>query len=198
MGVKQLHEKNQQKQWIDTVVWWITVFVSSLFSIYTLPFISGKFDIYKYFTVSYGMGSIEEAGLHIPRHVRLWQVHSVCALVYLVISPLQFNSTWRNKHLLMHRRLGYVHAFFTVVASITGWMMVKHSESGPLGLVLNRIMSPWCIITLVLSINAARRRDLQTHRRWMLRSAAIGQLKTLIWLRRFNQSSYPVNILNAK
>jgi uncharacterized membrane protein len=174
MGVKQLHQKNQQKQWIATVVWWITVFVSSLFSIYTLPFISGKFDIYKYFTVSYGMGSIEEAGLHIPRNVRLWQVHSVCALVYLVISPLQFNSTWRNKHLLMHRRLGYVNAFFTVVASITGWMMVKHSESGPLGLVLNRIMSPWCIITLVLSINAARRRDLQSHRRWMLRSAAIG------------------------
>jgi hypothetical protein len=24
------------------------------------------------------------------------------------------------------------------------------------------------------------------------------QLKSLIWLRRFNQSSYPVNILNAK
>ncbi|CAK9265253.1 unnamed protein product [Sphagnum jensenii] len=35
-------------------------------------------------------------------------------------------------------------------------------------------MSPWCIITLVLSINAARRRDVQSHRRWMFRSAAIG------------------------
>ncbi|CAK9209520.1 unnamed protein product [Sphagnum troendelagicum] len=175
MGVKQLHEKNQQKQWIDTVVWWITIFVSSVFSIYTLPFISGKFDIYKFFTLSYGLGRIEEAGLHILRNVRLWQVHSVCALVYVVISPLQFNSTWRNKHLLMHRRLGYVHAFFTVVASITGgWMMVKDSEIGPLGLVLNRIVSPWCIITLVLSINAARRKDLQSHRRWMLRSATIG------------------------
>ncbi len=74
MGVKQLHEKNQQKQWIDTVVWWITIVVSSLFSIYTLPFISGKFDIYKFFTLSYGLGRIDEAGLHILRNVRLWQV----------------------------------------------------------------------------------------------------------------------------
>jgi hypothetical protein len=74
MGVKQLHEKNRQKQWIDRVVWWITIFVSSLFSIYTLPFISGKFDIYKYFTLSYGMGRIEEAGLHVLRNVHLWQV----------------------------------------------------------------------------------------------------------------------------
>ncbi|KAH8936163.1 hypothetical protein BDL97_17G069800 [Sphagnum fallax] len=174
MGVKQLHEKNQQKQWIDTVVWWITIVVSSLFSIYTLPFISGKFDIYKFFTLSYGLGRIEEAGLHILRNVRLWQVHSVCALGYVVVSPLQFNSKWRNKHLLMHRRLGYVYAFFTVVASVTGWMMIKHSELGPVALGLSRIVSPWCIITLVLSINAARRRDLQSHRRWMLRSAAIG------------------------
>jgi uncharacterized membrane protein len=174
MGVKQLHEKNQQKQWIDRVVWWITIVVSPLFSIYTLPFISGKFDIYKFFTVTYGMGRIEEAGLHILRNLRLWQVHSVCALGYLMIAPLQFNSKWRNKHLLMHRRLGYVNAFFTVGASITGWMMIEHSELGPVALGLSRIMSPWCIITLVLSINAARRRDLQSHRRWMFRSAAIG------------------------
>ncbi|CAK9210704.1 unnamed protein product [Sphagnum jensenii] len=174
MGVKQLHQKNQQKQWVDTVVWWITIFVSSIFSIYTLPFISGKFDIYKLFTLSYGLGRFEEAGLHILRNVRLWQVHSVCALVYCVVSPSQFNSKWRNKHLLMHRRLGYVNAFFSVAASITGWMMIKHSELGPVALGLSRIMSPWCIITLVLSINAARRRDVQSHRRWMFRSAAIG------------------------
>jgi uncharacterized membrane protein len=174
MGVKQLHEKIQQKQWIDRVVWWITIFVSSLFSIYTLPFIAGKFDIYKFLTVSYGMGRIEEAGLHVLRNLRLWQVHSVCALGYVVIAPSQFNPKWRNKHLLMHRRLGYVHAFSTVVASITGWMMIKHSELGPVALGLSRIMSPWFIITLVLSINAARRRDLQSHRRWMFRSAAIG------------------------
>jgi uncharacterized membrane protein len=174
MGVKQLHEKHQQKQWVDRVVWWITIVVSSLFSIYTLPFIAGKFDIYKFFTVSYAMGRIEEAGLHVLRNLRLWQVHSVCALGYVVIAPSQFNPKWRNKHLLMHRRLGYVHAFFTVVASITGWMMIKHSELGPVALGMSRIMSPWSIIALVLSINAARRRDLQSHRRWMLRSAAIG------------------------
>jgi uncharacterized membrane protein len=101
-------------------------------------------------------------------------VHSVCALGYVVVAPSQFNTKWRNKHLLMHRRLGYVYAFCTVVASITGWMMIKHSELGPVALGLSRIMAPWCIITLVLSINAARRRDLQSHRRWMFRSAAIG------------------------
>jgi hypothetical protein len=69
MGVK-----HQQKQWVDRVVWWITIFVSSLFSIYTLPFIAGKFDIYKLLTVTQGMGRIEEAGLHILRNLRLWQV----------------------------------------------------------------------------------------------------------------------------
>jgi hypothetical protein len=74
MGVKQLHKKHQQKQWVDRVVWWITIVVSSLFSIYTLPFIIGKFDIYKFFTVNYGMGRIEEAGLHILRNLPLWQV----------------------------------------------------------------------------------------------------------------------------
>lgn len=74
MGVKQLHEKHRQTQWVGTVVWWITLVVSSIFSIYTLPFITGKFDIYKFFTLSYGIGRIEEAGLHILRNVRLWQV----------------------------------------------------------------------------------------------------------------------------
>ncbi len=74
MGVKQLHEKNQQKQWIDTVVWRITIVLSPPFSMYILPFLAGKFDIYKFLTINYFMGRIEEAGLHILRNVRLWQV----------------------------------------------------------------------------------------------------------------------------
>lgn len=70
-------EKVDQRRWMKrwgSIVWWIVVCYSVPFSLYALVFVSGKFELYKHFTVNASFGNYDLAGLHIARHVRTWQV----------------------------------------------------------------------------------------------------------------------------
>lgn len=77
--------------------------------------------------------------------------------------------------MVAHRRLGYVFSLATVILVITGsTTMALDSELGPIAIGLSKVMGPLCLVALVISVNAARNKDVQSHRRWMIRSAAIG------------------------
>lgn len=65
--------KSGQRMW-GNIAWWIVVCVSVPFGIYTLPFISGKFELYKEFTISAARGDHHLAGLHVLNNLRTWQV----------------------------------------------------------------------------------------------------------------------------
>lgn len=63
----------------------------------------------------------------------------------------------------------------TIVTAVTGaTSMANVSELGPIARMLSRFMGPLTLIDLAISVNAARKKDFQKHRRYMLRSAAIG------------------------
>jgi len=166
--------KSGQRMW-GNIAWWIVVCVSVPFGMYTLPFIYGKFEIYKDFTVSAARGDHHLAGLHVLNNLRTWQVHSSAALLFVLIGPFQFNPSFRNKNPVLHRWLGYVFVMATIVTAVSGaTTMPKVSELGPIALTLSRFMGPLTLIDLAISVNAARKKDFQKHRRYMLRSAAIG------------------------
>lgn len=52
--------------------------------------------------------------------------------------------------------------------------MRKDTELGPIAYALTPAMSVGSLVALAISINAARNKKFHSHRRWMLRSAAIG------------------------
>lgn len=96
----------------------------------------------------------------------------------MLIGPVQFSPSVRNKNPVLHRRLGYVFVGATLVAAVTGaTSMANVSELGRIALFMSRIMGPLTVIYLAISVNAARNKDFQKHRRYMLRSAVIGYVK---------------------
>ncbi|KAG0563777.1 hypothetical protein KC19_8G058200 [Ceratodon purpureus] len=160
--------------WANTA-WWIVTIFSVPFGLYTLPFIYGKFEIYKHFTREAGLGNHHLAGLHILHNLRTWQIHAAAALLFVAIGPFQFNTSFRNNHPVLHKRFGYVFAACTVITAVTGaTTMSKVTELPPIVKTLSPFMSIGTLIALTISINAARNKNFQTHRRWMMRSAAIG------------------------
>lgn len=109
------------------------------------------------------------------------QVHSLAALLFMLIGPFQFNPSFRNKNPVFHKRLGYVFVMATIVTAVTGaTRMANVSELGPIAVLLSRFMGPLTLIDLAISVNAARKKDFQKHRRYMLRSAAIGYVTILM------------------
>ena len=65
--------KSGQRMW-GNIAWWIVVCVSVPFGMYTLPFIYGKFEIYKHLSASAARGDHHLAGLHVLNNLRTWQV----------------------------------------------------------------------------------------------------------------------------
>lgn len=167
-----------QRAWMRTwgnIAWWIVTIHSVPFAIYTVPFIYGKFEIYRYLTVRASLGDLESAGLHVLNNLRTWQIHAAAALAFVTIGPLQFNPSFRNKFPVAHKRLGYAFAACTVITAVTGGTsMLKATELGPIAVAMTPFMSISTLTALAISINAARNKDFGRHRRWMLRSAAIG------------------------
>lgn len=63
----------RMRMW-GNIAWWIVVSYSVPFSLYTLPFIYGDFEIYRHLTVNALKHKYELAGLHIANHLLTWQV----------------------------------------------------------------------------------------------------------------------------
>jgi hypothetical protein len=71
---KEVQKSKWMRRWAN-IAWWFVTLFSVPFGIYTLPFISGKFEIYKHLTKEALMGNDHLAGLHILHNLRTWQVH---------------------------------------------------------------------------------------------------------------------------
>ena len=108
-------------------------------------------------------------------HAWLAYAHILPGLVYLLIAPFQLARSVRNRNLGRHRRLGRV----AVVAGILSGIFAivfggLLSFGGPAQAVASVAFGAWFVLTLGIAYRAIRRRDLRTHRRWMIRAFAIG------------------------
>jgi len=101
-------------------------------------------------------------------------VHIVSVIVYAVLGAFQFSSRLRSNN--WHRRSGrlLVVAGLTVALSAI-WMTLFYprSEGGDLLYVFRLLVASGMVVSIVLGVQAIRRRDIVQHRAWMTRAYAI-------------------------
>ena len=105
-------------------------------------------------------------------------VHIVGATIYALVGAMQLVPAFRRSHLTWHRRAGRAVALAgLLVAGSALWMTIGYAAkpgTGDLLYVLRLAFATAMVAALVLGFTAARRRDIQAHRAWMLRAYAIG------------------------
>lgn len=105
-------------------------------------------------------------------------VHIVSATVYALVGTLQFLPRFRRQHLTWHRRAGRVSAVAGLLVAVSALWMTLFYEAQPgtggLLFLLRLTFGAAMGACLILGITAIRRRDVATHRAWMLRAYAIG------------------------
>jgi uncharacterized membrane protein len=104
-------------------------------------------------------------------------VHIAASAVYALLGAFQFSARLRRRHRGWHRRAGRVLVVAGSLAALSGlWMTLFYSDA-PGGLLL------WTVRLLVgsamagsiaLGFAAIRRRDITSHRAWMIRAYALG------------------------
>ena len=103
--------------------------------------------------------------------------HGIAAALPLFLGPLQFSDRFRRRFLHWHRLIGRVYVCGVIVSAPFGvvveYIKYRH-DIAPLRLLIASVgLGSLFVFTAVRAFLLAKRRDLQAHRRWMIRSYAI-------------------------
>jgi uncharacterized membrane protein len=103
-------------------------------------------------------------------------VHVTVGFLFMVLGPLQFVGAIRNRWLRFHRWCGWVFLTASLVGVVSAVVFlpvlpVFGSFSTKVGVV---VAATFFTVALVQGYRAIRRRDIATHREWMIRLFAIG------------------------
>jgi uncharacterized membrane protein YozB (DUF420 family) len=123
-------------------------------------------------------GTVPDESLFEHRYARypwLAYAHILPGAVYLLIAPIQLWRRFRTRHFAVHRRMGRV---ALVAGIISGTFAILfgafHAFGGPLEASAAIVFGAWFLLALATAYRAIRRRDVRTHRRWMIRAFAVG------------------------
>ena len=110
---------------------------------------------------------------HLPGNALLLFGHIAVAPIVLALLPLQLSTRLRKRRPGLHRWLGRLYGAGILISGIASIDLALKTTAGPLALSGFLILAILWLAATGLGIAAGIRRDIASHRRWMLRSAAM-------------------------
>lgn len=118
-----------------------------------------------------------------PENVRFFAqpapvvIHIITVTLYALLGAFQFSDGIRRRAIHWHRRTGRRLVVCGLLAAGSGlWMSLYYTlpdMDGELLLFFRLVFGIGMILSLILGVMAVRRRDIPTHRAWMIRAYAI-------------------------
>lgn len=105
-------------------------------------------------------------------------LHIISVIPFAIVGAFQFAPAFRRRNRGWHRAAGRVLAVLGLVAALTGlWM--AHYYPWPVGdgevlYVIRLVFGSAMVLSIVLALDAVRRRKFAVHGAWMMRGYAIG------------------------
>ncbi len=101
------------------------------------------------------------------------RVHIATGVVALLIGPYQLWIGLARKRLPRHRRLGKIYMAAILVSSVAAYYLAANTKGGwVFGLGLSGLATAW-LITTGMAYAAIRRRLIEQHQEWMIRSYVV-------------------------
>lgn len=101
-------------------------------------------------------------------------LHRLGGAALVLAGLLQFSDGLRRRAPRVHRAIGWVYVALALVSAVSGIWMVLHSNfGGALEVVPILVFGPALIVTTLVALTLALRREFVRHRVWMIRSYAL-------------------------
>ena len=105
-------------------------------------------------------------------------LHIPAVVVYSILGAFQFSNSLRRRRRGWHRAAGRILVPCGLIAALSGLWMANFypwpEGDGMLVYIERLVFGSAMVVSLVLAVNAIRRRDFASHGRWMTRAYAIG------------------------
>ena len=105
-------------------------------------------------------------------------LHILSVIPFSILGALQFSSAFRRSSRAWHRTSGKYLVAFGLVAALTGlWMTLSYpwpAGDGEGVYLLRLVFGSAMLSSIILGVDAIRRRDFKAHGEWMMRGYAIG------------------------
>ncbi|GAQ78177.1 hypothetical protein KFL_000090210 [Klebsormidium nitens] len=158
------------------ICWWIVVIAAIPFSAGALVYVFAREPAIREMSIDKADGLPDPStyAQTVLDHIRYWQVHATCAIVYCLTGPVQFIDGMRLKRLPMHRASGYAFLASGCVLSVTGMLMAPYSQFDKSFEIAMFFLGPAWLFSAGSAVWSVRRKRIQLHREWMIRTAAVG------------------------
>lgn len=104
-------------------------------------------------------------------------LHILAVIPFSILGALQFAPAFRQRHRGWHRAAGRVLVVCGLITALTGLWMTQYyawpAGDGVALYVIRLIFGTAMLASMVMAIDAIRRRDFAVHGRWMMRAYAI-------------------------
>lgn len=108
------------------------------------------------------------------RHMALTLLHILPGGLFLVLAPMQFLPSIRQKHLQFHRWTGRVLVICGLIIGVTALVMsYKMNIGGPNETAATSLFAIVFLICLVKAYRHIRRKEVERHREWMIRAYGV-------------------------
>ena len=105
-------------------------------------------------------------------------LHILSVIPFSMLGAFQFSAGVRRRHRAWHRVAGRVLGVCGLVAALTGLWMAQFypwpEGDGEALYVMRLVVGTAMVLSIVLGIHTARRRDFVAHGAWMIRAYALG------------------------
>lgn len=100
-------------------------------------------------------------------------VHIFASLIALALGPFQFSQKLRARKIALHRALGWIYLLCVLVGGIAGLYISRIAFGGFVSTAGFAFLAILWLFTGFLALRTIRRKEVDLHRRWMIRNFAL-------------------------
>jgi hypothetical protein len=120
-----------------------------------------------------GPQQLLELDRRFSQEASLTLAHIIPGLLFVLLLPFQFARSFRQRHLTLHRWMGRFLVALGLIIGITALALGRHPVGGSLESAAVYFYDGFFMVALAIAFIRARRREIASHREWMIRANAI-------------------------
>jgi uncharacterized membrane protein len=110
--------------------------------------------------------------LNIPVWLNVMYVHLIFACMAMAAGAVNFAASLLRKHRALHRAIGYLYIVSVLIVCLTSGYMAPYSTGGKINsIAFNLVNMIWIGMTIAALVQI-KRKQVNKHRKWMVRSYA--------------------------